>query len=193
MRSHQSRLAILLAALTLSATTMSCSQSPTAPVLYEGPVTSNSSARWTDDEPVSPPTIAEKPGTSITVAASQTRTINGLLGGTVRAGDFRVVFPPGAIRGTAQVTVTQRDMATREVELEISPPSANAFLVPVLLTADCRDMKPALLRLQTIHWWNPDAQRWQEVPGVTISLLGKSVTAPLWHFSKYKVGGKAGW
>jgi len=192
MRSHKPRLAILALALTLSATLMSCSQSPTAPVLYEGPVTSNSSARWTDDEPVAPETVTQ-PSRVTTLSVSETRTINGLVGGTVRAGDFRVVFPPGAIRGSAQVTVSQADPTRREVELEISPPSANAFLVPVLLVADCRDMKPALLRVQTIHWWNPETQRWQEVPGVVVSLLGKSVTAPLWHFSKYKVGGKAGW
>lgn len=192
MRTLTPRIAIALAALTLSATLMSCSQSPTAPVIDPSQVNGNSSARWTEEDPIVTETLI-KPVATVAPAATQTRTINGLLGGTVRAGDFRVVFPPGSIRGTAQVTVTQADLANREVELEISPPSANAFLVPVLLIADCSDMKPALLRVQTIHWWNPDTQRWQQVPGVTVNLLGKTVTAPLWHFSKYKVGGKAGW
>jgi hypothetical protein len=79
------------------------------------------------------------------------------------------------------------------VQLEVSPASANGFLVPVLLVANCSDLDTKLLSLQTIWWWNPGAQRWEAVLGVQINLLGRTLTAPLWHFSTYKVGGKAGW
>ena len=195
MRMNPIRAALLVAVLATSAALISsCSRSPVAPLLDDSPSGATHSAKWVDDEgapPVAEP-IAE-PGKRATEGASTTRTIRGLLGGQVAAGDFRVVFPPGSILGTAQVTVTQADLSVKEVELEISPPSANAFLVPVLLVADCREMSPQLLRLQTIYWWNPDTSRWQAVPGLVINLLGRSVSVPLWHFSKYKVGGKAGW
>ena len=192
MRKKQVRLTLMLAALAMSAALISsCSKSPMAPVLEGAPSGGTNSAKWVDPEsmPVVEPTAELVTRTS----ASTTRTINGLLGGQVAAGDFRVIFPPGSILGIAQVTVTQADLSAKEVELEISPPSANAFLVPVLLVADCREMKPQLLKLQTIYWWNPNTSRWQAVPGVVINLLGRSVQVPLWHFSKYKVGGKAGW
>ena len=194
MRKHPLRFAPLLLAIALAASVTSCSTAPTAPVLDPQNPGRTSSARWSDPE-TSPPVI-ETDDLRLpldTRSATSTRTINGVLGGTVQAGDFRVVFPPGAILGSARVTVTQPDLEAKEVELEISPPSANNFLVPVLLIADCKDMRPQILKLQTIHWWNPGTERWQEVPGVKLNLLGRSVQAPLWHFSKYKVDGKAGW
>lgn len=193
MRTNPIRAALLIAALATSAALISgCSKSPVAPVLEGSPSGRTNSAKWVDPESM-PPSADPASELGTATGASTTRTIRGLLGGQVAAGDFRVIFPPGSILGTAQVTVTQADLSVKEVELEISPPSANLFLVPVLLVADCREMKPQLLKLQTIYWWNPATSRWQAVPGVTISLLGRSVQAPLWHFSKYKVGGKAGW
>ena len=193
MRRNPLRAAFLIAALATSAALVSsCSKSPVAPVLGDSPSGRMNSAKWVDPESL-PPTVEPVSELTTRTSASTTRTINGLLGGQVAAGDFRVVFPPGSILGTAQVTVTQADLSAKEVELEISPPSANAFLVPVLLVADCREMKPQILKLQTIYWWNPDTSRWQAVPGVVVNLLGRSVQVPLWHFSKYKVEGKAGW
>ncbi|MEQ1834724.1 MAG: hypothetical protein ABL977_16890, partial [Candidatus Eisenbacteria bacterium] len=121
------------------------------------------------------------------------RTLSPLVGGVVSAGRFKVVVPPGALRQRATITVTQRDPNGREVELGISPESANGFLLPVTLTANCADMPATLLRIQTIWWWNPIASRWDAVLNVQVNLLGRSVSAPLWHFSKYKVDGKAGW
>jgi hypothetical protein len=111
----------------------------------------------------------------------------------VSAGQFKVVVPPGALREPATVTVRQPRLDQRVVVLSVSPASANGFLVPVLLVADCSDMNLNLLNLQTIYWWNPTLQRWDAVVNVQISLLGHSISAPLWHFSTYKVGGKAGW
>ena len=126
-------------------------------------------------------------------AAESSRWLSPLLGGTVAAGQFKVVVPPGALRQRALVTVRQPRLDERLVQLEVSPASANGFLVPVLLVANCPDMDTKLLSLETIWWWNPDAQRWEAVLGVQINLLGRTLTAPLWHFSTYKVGGKAGW
>ena len=53
--------------------------------------------------------------------------IDGLLGGVVTAGRMTVVIPPGAIAGTAVVTVTQPDTAQLVTELHVSPESLNQF------------------------------------------------------------------
>ena len=172
-----------------------CSQSPTAPVSTRpqaGTSSVNPDNRWTEPPPLEAPPVSTVPVVQAAGAVGS-RTIDPLLGGTVVAGQFRVVVPPGALRQRAVVTVRQPRLDERVVQLEISPPSANGFLVPVLLIADCSDMDLKLLRLQTIFWWNPDLKRWDAVLDVQINLLGHTLTAPLWHFSTYKVGGKAGW
>ncbi len=192
MRPHRTRVAYLLLALALTAAVSSCSQSPTAPLTGSPGASPLSSARWSEELPPSPQ-VEPVDSPVAALGATTTRTIQGIRGGVVQAGAFRVVFLPGAIRGSAEVTVSQPDLSRKEVDLEISPPSANAFRVPVLLIADCQEMSTPLLQIQTIYWWNPGTSRWQEVPGVTVSLLGRSVQAPLWHFSRYKVDGKAGW
>jgi len=135
------------------------------------------------------------PQTSVTSTATTTRTIVGLLGGTVTAGDFTVVIPPGAILGTAAVTVTQPDRSHSVVQLGIAPASSNKFLLPVLLVANARVMDRSLLAVAYISYFNPATGQWERMPASSVSLLNLTVTTPLWHFSTYRVesGGKAGW
>lgn len=125
---------------------------------------------------------------------SRTVTI-GLLGGIVSVGNFTVVVPPAALLRTATVTVSQPDLARPVVNLSISPASANRFLLPVLLIADAKPMNPSLLSVATIAYYNPATGQWEPVTGASVSVLNLTVTAPLWHFSTYRVqsGGKAGW
>ncbi len=171
----------------------SCSRSPLAP---EAPVHSGATATaiaptlWNDGSSDTTSVPAPLPSTP---SASSSRLIDPLIGGVVSAGQFKVVVPPGALRQRATITVHQPDLGRPEVQLEISPPSANGFLVPVMLIADCKSMPLNILKIQTIWWWNPEAQRWDAVVSAQVNLLGRSVSAPLWHFSTYKVGGKAGW
>jgi hypothetical protein len=125
--------------------------------------------------------------------AIQSKAVSRLLGGVVRAGRFKVIVPPLALPRNAVITVHQPDLAVNEVQLEISPPSANNFLLPVLLVADCSDMPKKLLSLQAIWWLNPATHRWELVLTTKVDLLRSTVTAALNHFSRYKVDGKAGW
>jgi hypothetical protein len=125
---------------------------------------------------------------------TRTKTI-GLLGGTVSVGDFTVVFPPAALTTPATVTVSQPDLAKPVVNLSISPASANKFLLPVILTASANRMDRTLLSVACISYYNPTTGKWEDVAGSSVSLLNLTVSAPLWHFSTYRVssGGKAGW
>ena len=131
---------------------------------------------------------------SATPQATSTRTI-GLLGGVVSAGNFSVIVPPGALLSNARITVSQPDPARPVVNLSISPPSANKFLLPVLLVADAKVMSPSLLAVAYMGYYNPATGAWERVDGSQVSVLSTTVSAPLWHFSTYRVesGGKAGW
>lgn len=130
-----------------------------------------------------------------TVGATSSKTINGLLGGTITAGKFTVIVPPAAFIGTATITVNQPDVTKLQVNLGISPASMNHFLLPVLLVADGSGMNPQLLSVAFISWYNPATGQWVPVAGSSVSLLNLTVTAPLFHFSTYRVDtqSKAGW
>lgn len=125
---------------------------------------------------------------------TRTKTI-GVLGGVVSVGDFTIVIPPAALKSTATITVSQPDLAKPVVNLSISPASANGFLLPVVLTANAQEMDRSLLAVACISYYNPTTQQWENVAGSSVSLLNLTVSAPLWHFSTYRVssGGKAGW
>lgn len=174
--SNRNRLAA--AALAAALAVSGCSQLPTAP----DPLTGR-------DSPAAPAAM------TTTESATSTRVINGLLGGTVRAGDFTVVFPPLAFTGKATVTVSQPDLTSPVVDLHISPASANRFRVPVQLIARASKVDPQLLSVTCLSYFNPSTNRWEPVAGSTVNVLSLTVQAPLWHFSRYRVesGGKAGW
>jgi hypothetical protein len=169
-------IAVLLAAA-------GCSNLPTAPT---APSTSAPAASGGSSEILG---LFESSSTTTT-----TKTL-GLLGGAVRAGDFTLTVPPLALTRTATITVRQPDPARPVVELSISPASANNFLVPVLLTADASKMERSLLSVSCVSYYNPATDKWEPVSGSTVSLLSLTVSAPLSHFSTYRVesGGKAGW
>ena len=50
-----------------------------------------------------------------------------------------------------------------------------------------------LLQQSEIQWLDPSTGQWVAVPGSVLNLAGLSLQAPLWHFSTYRVGTKAGW
>jgi hypothetical protein len=127
--------------------------------------------------------------------ATTKRVIVGLLGGIVSAGDFTLVIPPAAITGTVTVTVSQPDLDHPIVNLSISPASANRFRLPVLMIANAKRMDHSLIGIAEINYYNPATGQWERVPGSSVSILNLTVTAPLMHFSTYRVGagGKAGW
>ena len=160
-----------------------CSNMPTQPTLPQ----SETAVSVTEDAP------AEVLGLA---GSTTTKTAYiGILGGAVSVGEFTVVFPPAALTRTATVTMSQPDLTRPVVNLSISPASANRFLLPVVLTAKAKRMDPKLLSIACISYYNPTTQKWEDVPGSSVSLLNLTVSAPLWHFSTYRVsaGGKAGW
>jgi len=122
--------------------------------------------------------------------------INGLLGGTVANGRWRLDVPAGAIAGSATVGIGVPSASSFGCQLEILPASMNHFSTPVRLTANCRDIDRDQLKDWVIWWFDPAAKKWVQVQGSSVDLTRGTVSAPLPHFSAYAVGprdGKAGW
>ena len=196
MKSRGSRLPLTFAlSLAVLLAVAGCSDLPTKPQL--GPE-GGSSATATDAAIATDVAPAEVLGINLgggTTSSTTKSMVIGVLGGTVSVGNFTVIVPPAALLQTATITVSQPDLAHPVVNLSISPASANRFLLPVLLVADAKPMNPSLLSIASIGYYNPATGKWETVAGSAISLLDLTVTAPLWHFSTYRVqaGGKAGW
>lgn len=120
----------------------------------------------------------------------------GSVGGSLSNGRWRVDIPAGAFDGAATVGVGVRGSDAPRVELEITPADKNNFRTPVRLSVNCSSVPTWELRNYVIFWFNPATRTWDEVPGSSVDLNRKTVSAPLQHFSSYAVGpkgGKAGW
>jgi hypothetical protein len=185
------RLRMLLSSLILAifVGAAGCSTLPTAPTAPSSSDVATTSTSATPSEVLGLESLL-----GASTATTTTRQI-GILGGIVSAGNFTVVIPAGALLRTATVTVSQPDPARPVVSLGIAPSSANKFLLPVLLVANAKSMDRTLLSVAYLSYYNPSTGRWERVSGSQVDLLGLTVSAPLWHFSVYRVesGGKAGW
>ena len=116
-------------------------------------------------------------------------SINGLLGGTIKNGDWTVKIPAGAFPGTGVITVTVPDASVRSCDLNIFPSLLNSFRVPVTLS--CRSATIADAQTDVMMWWDPSVKKWTVIPS-TANLTTLTRDAPLSHFSTYQCG-KAGW
>lgn len=127
----------------------------------------------------------------------QVLNVVGSVGGTLTNGRWQVTIPAGSINGSAQVSLGVPSLTSAACRLEIAPVSLNHFSQPVRLTADCRSVPSGELSGYVIFWYDPVAAAWTPVPGSTVDLVHKTVSAPLQHFSTYAVGprngGRAGW
>jgi hypothetical protein len=131
-----------------------------------------------------------------TVLITKTVDIVGSLGGSLTNGRWNVVVPPGAVSGTATISIDLPNPLSPACQLEITPATSNHFDVPVELTVDCRLVPVEKLKTYSIFWYDPSTSKWVPVASSTVDLQNKTVSAPLQHFSKYAVGpldGRASW
>jgi len=153
-------------------------------------ISSARSSRAADCDPA--PSFVQVPIISTQLSAS--KTLVGAVGGTVQVGRFTLIVPPGAIQGTATITVQIPDPSVMRCDLSIAPASANGFKVPVLLVGNllgAKDLDP--LNVGTL-WYDPARGCWVSVPGALFDPSLSLLRTPLWHFSKYGIqDGKAGW
>lgn len=121
----------------------------------------------------------------------------------VRAGEvtkvtgarYELHFAQGSLEQDALITIRDYDPDILDVELG---PHGIAFGEPVVLSIDFSGTAadPASAwhdhRQPAVYWLNEAANRWEEVPSRT-DWSRKRVEVRLEHFSRYVVGGKAGW
>jgi len=121
--------------------------------------------------------------------------IHGKRGGQVGVGAFKVIVPPGAWNGNANVTVKQPNLSQPVVELSITPASKNAFKVPVTLVVNISRVDPARVGILGVSGLDMATGRWTAELGATVDLKTKTMSVRLWHFSHYRVdvGGQPGW
>ena len=62
------------------------------------------------------------------------RVVDGLLGGSVSNGNWQVVIPPGAYKGSGTVSLSVPNAQPALCDISISPASLNGFDVPVQLS-----------------------------------------------------------
>ena len=103
--------------------------------------------------------------------------------------------PPGAWRGNATVTVNQPNPTRPVVELSITPASKNNFVKPVTLVVDISRVSAANLPGLSLSGLNTKTGLWLPTAGASVDLEARTMSIPLWHFSKYRVevGGRLGW
>jgi hypothetical protein len=185
---HARRWFTAAAVLALAAVSGGCGHNPVQPKAEEG--------AYTNPVFVSVPTLSgAKSGTQSVL--SSTTDIDGAVGGVLTVGRFTVSVPGGAFAGTAQITITVPDPSLVTCTLDISPASANGFLVPVTLTADCSGAANVDLQDCGTLWYDTGSNVWRTVGGSSVDTLNHTVTASLPHFSTYGVAdlleGRAGW
>ena len=201
MRSFNRFVAALLIASTVLVAGSGCGQAPTAPITTQSTSATVGVAATPGAAAQSSSLIGGVVGTVGTVVGGlvklvvRTLDIVGEVGGTLINGRFRVDVPAGAIDGNATISISTTAQSP-ECQLDITPADRNHFAVPVQLTIDCSSVSPTVLRNYVVLWWNPATSAWEAVPGSTVDLEKRTVSAPLHHFSRYSAGpadGKAGW
>jgi len=203
------RLTALVAALACFA---GCGSMPSAPVLDDSSARVAANGTQTQQAmtmPIDDPTLPEGPGAVIDPTPedelppvggggtqNQGTMLTEALGGTVRSGRWRVEVPPGAVVGSARVSVLPNSAHAGIVNLGIFPSEKNYFATPVRLVVDCRTVPTSRLRSWFISWYNPATATWVPVPGLVVDTKKKTISVPLSHFSMYCVGpaaGQSGW
>ena len=152
----------------VAALTVGCSELPTQPI-----VDSNSSG-----------VQADVPAASA-ASVSASLKIKGQDGGTLSAGIFTVVIPPGAFSGMATVTVEVPDPMQPMVQLSIEPASKNNFNKPVTLVASLPNVNTPVLMASGVSELTGGS--WQPVAGVQPDPQQMTLRTPLQHFSTYRV------
>ena len=114
---------------------------------------------------------------------------------TVVGSRYELEFHRGSLDKDAMITIKDYDHDILDVELG---PHGTKFDDPVLLSIDfsgtAADPGSAWYDHSepAVFWLNEATNRWEEVPSVT-DWSRNRIEARLNHFSRYVVGGKAGW
>ena len=114
---------------------------------------------------------------------------------TVSGARYTLDFQRGSLTSDALITIQDYDHDILDVELG---PHGTRFVDPVTLSIDfsgtAADPGAAWYdhREPAVYWLNDATNQWEEIPSAT-DWDRKRIEVRLQHFSRYIVGGKAGW
>ena len=185
-----------LAMLALAAALSGCGQTPTSPLADAPPALAATGAagaamgqgRGQIDVAAVP---ADPPGPR---GVTESANVDGALGVSMGLASITVDVPGHAFAGRADITMTVPDSAQLEVQLTISPSGKNHFDHPVTLGFDARRLGRDCRTLQ-IEWFDPAQDAWVVIPS-TVDRARGTISAQLWHFSRYRASSeirRAGW
>ena len=177
MRKTNLTLALLLTASTLALT--GCSRNPVAP---EVNAPSDPGAGTTV---VGGHTEDQDPGVVGEGGATRALHVEANEAGVLTVGRWTVTIHKNSHLDAATVAMTVTDPEAMEVQIEVTPASANVFQVPIELTADCSDQVNLVPSENGIFVWN-GAWTWaDDQTSQDGSLIFKAKTI---HLTSAKVG-----
>ncbi len=113
----------------------------------------------------------------------------------VKGKRYELTFAKGSLHSDTTCTIQEYDPDVLDVQLG---PHGIQFGEPVTLSIDFRDTAAdphsaiADGSEPVLWWWNEAQQRWEAIPGRTDWAARRHIVR-LAHFSRYVLGGKAGW
>jgi hypothetical protein len=108
--------------------------------------------------------------------------------GVLTVGRWTLTIHKNSHIDPATIQMTIRDPQAMDVEITVTPASANVFQVPVELVANCTDQTNMIMTDQTIYFWNAD---WQPAPDVTVQEGSMLIKAKANQLTNARVDGYA--
>ena len=114
----------------------------------------------------------------------------------VTGSHYALRFAKGSLARLETITIKEYDPAVLDVQFG---PHGTRFATPVMLSIDFAGTKsdPGSAyadQSEPVLWYlNETTNTWEEVPGGTTDWVHLRYIVPLEHFSRYVLGGKAGW
>jgi len=171
---HIAALIVTAFALTLTG----CGRSPVAPLETSPLQPGAQSGHLVRGEDPAPVTDGGHSGiAAITVAADSA--------GVLHVGRWTLTIHKNSLPERAVITMGVNDLAAMEVFIDVNPPSANQFKVPIELVADCSDYPDVSLSTDTIYWWDG---AWQEATDITFQVGSKLMKAKTTVLSNAMLG-----
>jgi hypothetical protein len=124
--------------------------------------------------------------------STQVLSIADNAGGSLSNGRWRLDIPAGVVDGAAAIGLGVPNSTSFSCQLDILSADPNHIRAPARLTVDCAGVPVEELERYVLYALDPAVNAWQVVPGSTVDLTRKTVSAALRRFSTYAVGTSGG-
>ena len=177
MRNLNLSVAVLIGALALTG----CSRNPVAPQADIPTDPSATLGRGIQNNEPEAPQGGE-------AGAVGTIHVESMGAGELTVGRWTLTVHKNSHIDPATISMTIRDPQSMEVEISVTPASANVFQVPIELVANCTDQTNMVMNDQAIFFWN---EGWQPADILTVQEGSMVIKAKANALSNARVDGAA--